>query len=116
MTSPLTHNPALSGTTRQGWIATLSLPHVSRLQGPYPSAPPSAWWWCRWIYLDGQRNRVWTSHSMALCFFFGPTGVLSHLLTRGLVKIFRWVLIKRSPPRVSEGAPHISLLNAGLHV
>lgn len=44
----------------------------------------------RWIYLDGMRNGVWTSHSLALTFLFGPTGILSHLLTRGFVKIFRW--------------------------
>lgn len=34
----------------------------------------------RWIYLDGMRNGVWTAHSLALAFFFGPTGILSHLV------------------------------------
>jgi len=36
------------------------------------------------------RNGVWTAHSLALAFFFGPTGILSHLLTRGVVRVFRW--------------------------
>ena len=44
----------------------------------------------RWIYLDGLRNGVWTAHSLSLAFLFGPTGILSHLATRSLVKIFRW--------------------------
>lgn len=44
----------------------------------------------RWIYFDGMRNGVWTAHSLALAFFFGPTGIVSHLLTRGVVKVFRW--------------------------
>jgi hypothetical protein len=44
----------------------------------------------RWVYLDGMRNGVWTAHSLALTFFFGPAGVLSHLLTLGVVRIFRW--------------------------
>lgn len=44
----------------------------------------------RWIYLDGLRNGVWTVHSLSLAFLFGPTGILSHLATRSLVKIFRW--------------------------
>ncbi|CAM9317879.1 unnamed protein product, partial [Phaeothamnion confervicola] len=43
----------------------------------------------RWVYLDGQRNKVWTSHSLALCFLFGPCGILAHLVTRGAVGIFR---------------------------
>ena len=36
----------------------------------------------RSVLLDGLRARVPTPHSLALCFMFGPLGVLSHLLTR----------------------------------
>ncbi|KAG5182473.1 hypothetical protein JKP88DRAFT_319194 [Tribonema minus] len=43
----------------------------------------------RWVYLDSKRNSVWAAHSLALCYLFGPIGVLSHLLTRGLSGIFR---------------------------
>eukprot|EP00611_Tribonema_gayanum_P008631 TRINITY_DN1823_c1_g3_i4.p1 TRINITY_DN1823_c1_g3~~TRINITY_DN1823_c1_g3_i4.p1 ORF type:complete len:331 (-),score=86.01 TRINITY_DN1823_c1_g3_i4:679-1671(-) len=43
----------------------------------------------RWVYLDSKRNSVWAAHSLTLCYLFGPIGVLSHLLTRGLSGIFR---------------------------
>ena len=36
----------------------------------------------RMVYLDGERNRVFTPHSLLLCLFFGPLGILSHVLTR----------------------------------
>jgi Domain of unknown function (DUF4281) len=35
----------------------------------------------RWIYLEGQRTGVWTIHSLALCLFAGPLGLLSHITT-----------------------------------
>ncbi|BAC91775.1 ABA4-like family protein [Gloeobacter violaceus] len=35
----------------------------------------------RWIYFEGQRTAVWTIHSLILCLFFGPFGLLSHILT-----------------------------------
>lgn len=35
----------------------------------------------RWIYLEGQRTGVWTFHSLALCLFAGPMGLLSHIVT-----------------------------------
>ena len=35
----------------------------------------------RWIYLQGQRTGLFTSHSVALCLFAGPIGLLSHILT-----------------------------------
>lgn len=36
----------------------------------------------REIALDGLRAGVATGHSVLLCFFFGPTGLLSHAITR----------------------------------
>lgn len=36
----------------------------------------------RWIYWEGQRIGVWTTHSLVLCLFAGPFGLLSHALTR----------------------------------
>mmetsp|Transcript_14324 Transcript_14324/g.22215 ORF Transcript_14324/g.22215 Transcript_14324/m.22215 type:complete len:123 (-) Transcript_14324:228-596(-) len=38
----------------------------------------------RWVWIDGLRNRVFTSHSVFLCLMFGPLGLLSHLATRAL--------------------------------
>ncbi len=35
----------------------------------------------RWMYLEGQRAGIWTVHSLILCLFAGPLGLLSHLLT-----------------------------------
>ncbi|MBF2065342.1 MAG: DUF4281 domain-containing protein [Calothrix sp. C42_A2020_038] len=35
----------------------------------------------RYIYLEGQKTGVWTFHSLALCLFAGPMGLLSHILT-----------------------------------
>ena len=35
----------------------------------------------RWIYWQGQETKVWTRHSLALCLFAGPLGLLSHIVT-----------------------------------
>ncbi|MGB3208031.1 MAG: ABA4-like family protein [Crinalium sp.] len=35
----------------------------------------------RWIYTEGQRTGIWTTHSILLCLFAGPLGLLSHILT-----------------------------------
>ena len=43
----------------------------------------------RWVYLDAQKNEVFAVHSLLLTLFFGPTGAISHVLTRtaaGLVR------------------------------
>ncbi|BAZ67014.1 hypothetical protein NIES4106_17670 [Fischerella sp. NIES-4106] len=42
----------------------------------------------RYIYLQGQKTGVWTIHSLALCFFAGPMGLLSHILTYWVTKKF----------------------------
>ncbi|MEH2077401.1 MAG: ABA4-like family protein [Nostoc sp.] len=42
----------------------------------------------RWIYWEGQKTGVWTIHSLALCLFAGPMGLLSHILTSWIVKTF----------------------------
>jgi hypothetical protein len=35
----------------------------------------------RWIYWQGQEKNIWTIHSLVLCLFAGPIGLLSHILT-----------------------------------
>jgi hypothetical protein len=40
----------------------------------------------RWIYWQGQTTGIWTIHSLALCLFAGPLGVLSHILTSWITK------------------------------
>ncbi|MEH2307382.1 ABA4-like family protein [Nostoc sp.] len=42
----------------------------------------------RWIYWEGQKTGTWTIHSLALCLFAGPIGLLSHILTYWIVKTF----------------------------
>ena len=42
----------------------------------------------RWIYLEGQKTGVWTVHSLALCLFAGPMGLLSHILTYWVTQKF----------------------------
>ncbi|MFM6208793.1 abscisic acid-deficient protein Aba4 family protein, partial [Planktothrix sp.] len=42
----------------------------------------------RWIYWDGQKTGIWTSHSLAFCLFAGPFGLLSHILTNWISKLF----------------------------
>ncbi|AGF52227.1 sll0354 [Synechocystis sp. PCC 6803] len=40
----------------------------------------------RWIYWQGRETGVWTVHSLILCLFAGPIGLLSHLLTAAITK------------------------------
>ncbi|WP_096594283.1 abscisic acid-deficient protein Aba4 family protein [Calothrix sp. NIES-2098] len=40
----------------------------------------------RWIYWQGQTTGIWTIHSLVLCLFAGPLGVLSHILTYWITK------------------------------
>ena len=42
----------------------------------------------RWIYWEGQKTGVWTIHSLALCLFAGPVGLLSHIVTAKITKQF----------------------------
>lgn len=42
----------------------------------------------RWIYWEGQKTGVWTAHSIALCLFAGPFGLLSHILTAWISRQF----------------------------
>ena len=39
----------------------------------------------RYIYLEGQNNGIVTIHSLILGLFFGPIGLLSHLVTCAIV-------------------------------
>lgn len=53
----------------------------------------------RWIYWEGQQTGIWAVHSLVLCLFAGPLGLLSHILTRGFVQLFTG----RSTPDSSSG-------------
>ncbi|XP_058751277.1 protein ABA DEFICIENT 4, chloroplastic-like isoform X2 [Vicia villosa] len=38
----------------------------------------------RQVFLDGQENEIETRHSVSLCLFFCPVGILSHVITKAL--------------------------------
>jgi hypothetical protein len=42
----------------------------------------------RWIYWEGQKTGIWTIHSLFLCLFAGPLGLLSHILTTWITQKF----------------------------
>ena len=52
----------------------------------------------RWIYWQGQEKGIFTRHSLALCLFAGPIGLLCHLITAQLQE--RWLGL--SQPSVQE--------------
>ena len=42
----------------------------------------------RYIYWEGQRTGIWTIHSLILCLFAGPLGLLTHIITTWVTKAF----------------------------
>jgi hypothetical protein len=54
----------------------------------------------RWIYWEGQRTGVWTTHSLLLCLFAGPMGLLSHIVTAWISQRF----FSASQAEISEAA------------
>jgi hypothetical protein len=56
----------------------------------------------RWIYWQGQESGVFTRHSLALCLFAGPLGLLSHLTTAALWQRFRQPATETLAPVTSE--------------
>jgi Domain of unknown function (DUF4281) len=53
----------------------------------------------RYIYLEGQAKGIITIHSLILCLFFGPIGLLSHLVTSAIVD-----RLKKSTPDAAAGS------------
>jgi Domain of unknown function (DUF4281) len=49
----------------------------------------------RWIYWQGQETGIWTIHSLVLCLFAGPMGLLSHIVTG-------WITQARRGAQASE--------------
>jgi Domain of unknown function (DUF4281) len=43
----------------------------------------------RYIYLEGRDKGIITIHSLILCLFFGPIGLLSHLVTNAIIDRFK---------------------------
>lgn len=58
----------------------------------------------RWIYLEGQRTGVWTTHSLILCLFAGPLGLLSHIATQAIQPLFGNRRLETAQSNASESA------------
>lgn len=56
----------------------------------------------RWIYLEGQRSGVWTRHSLILCLFAGPMGLLSHIVTQWVTPFLSARFGQNSPQSDAE--------------
>lgn len=59
----------------------------------------------RWIYWEGQRTGLWTVHSILLCLFAGPLGLLSHIVTQWL----RRATSQATPSAAPEGQSSANL-------
>ena len=78
--------------------AALSNPQLANIASAFADEKVAAVGWIhflvmdlfvgRWIYWEGQRTGVWTIHSLALCFFAGPMGLLSHIVTSWISQRF----------------------------
>lgn len=60
----------------------------------------------RWVYWEGQRTGVWTIHSIALCLFAGPLGLLSHIVTTWISQLLPSATptIATEPPETPSNA------------
>ncbi|KAL5080485.1 hypothetical protein RYX36_008906 [Vicia faba] len=43
----------------------------------------------RQVFLDGQENEIETRHSVSLCLFFCPIGILSHVITKAMTRTIK---------------------------
>lgn len=90
----------LFATLDSGILAAFSDPQLelSSLAGMFANSQVMAIGWVhflvmdlfvgRWIYWQGQENGIFTRHSLALCLFAGPLGLLSHFLTAAVTQRF----------------------------
>jgi len=53
----------------------------------------------RWVYWQGQEKGIFTVHSIILCLFAGPIGLLSHIITAWITEQF---LQKPEPTEVTS--------------
>ncbi len=55
----------------------------------------------RWVYFRGIEHKIFTRHSLVLCLFAGPLGLLSHFVTQGIVQ---WRRSQTAMVQEGEGA------------
>lgn len=88
----------LSGTITAETAQALSNPALADIARFFADERAAATGWThflvmdlfvgRWIYWEGQRTGIWTVHSIALCLFVGPLGLLSHIITSLIAERF----------------------------
>lgn len=88
----------LSGTLSPEDAANLGNPKLADIARLFNSEAAAATGWIhflvmdlfvgRWVYLEGQRTGIWTIHSLALCLFAGPMGLLSHIITAWVSQVW----------------------------
>lgn len=98
----------IAGTITPESAQALSNPQLAAITGFFGEQRAVATGWVhflvmdlfvgRWIYWDGQRTGIWTTHSLVLCLFAGPLGLLSHILTN-------WASRKFFPPPSESNLP-----------
>ncbi|MEE3718344.1 ABA4-like family protein [Tumidithrix elongata RA019] len=76
----------------------LANPNLAQIAGFFADPRAAATGWThflvmdlfvgRWVYLEGQRTGVWTTHSILFCLFAGPIGLLSHIITDAVSQKF----------------------------
>ncbi|MGK7925739.1 MAG: ABA4-like family protein [Spirulina sp.] len=105
MTSPLPYLVLIvlyiyliSGTLNEESVRALSNPKLADIVRLFGDEREAAAGWVhflvmdlfvgRWIYWEGQNKKIFTSHSLLLCLFVGPIGLLSHLVTAAIASRF----------------------------
>jgi hypothetical protein len=102
-------------TLDQSVLAAFSDPELSLagLAGMFANSQVMATGWVhfvvmdlfvgRWIYLQGQTEGIFTRHSLALCLFAGPIGLLTHLTTAFITQT--WFRKGEATPETTEATP-----------
>ncbi|TAF53981.1 MAG: DUF4281 domain-containing protein [Oscillatoriales cyanobacterium] len=67
--------------------AALSNPKLADIAKFLGEETAAATGWIHFLVME-QRTGVWTVHSLALCLFAGPMGLLSHILTAWITEKF----------------------------
>ena len=84
----------LATTLNAETAQALANPNLTAIAGFFSEETAAATGWVhflvmdlfvgRWIYWQGQEKQIWTVHSIILCLFAGPVGLLSHIITASI--------------------------------
>ncbi len=84
----------ISGSLNEETAAALANPNLADIARFFSDETAAATGWThflvmdlfvgRWVYWEGQKTGVWARHSILLCLFAGPLGLLSHIITAAI--------------------------------